>query len=304
MSSPADLLLDRMQLTSRIRRWRVLALIFAFIALAFAGNESGTAPIRGDYIARISVEDIILEDTHRSAILKKLAEDNSAKAVVMQINSPGGTVVGGETLFRDIRAISETKPVVAVMGTVAASGGYMVALAADHILAHQGSLTGSIGVLLQTMEATELAQKLGIHFLTFKSGDLKGSPSPFEKLTPEVKKAIDETIADTYAMFVDMVAERRQMPREQVVTLADGRVYTGRQAVAVHLVDALGGEEDALAWLQSERKIDATLPIKDISLTKDDEPWRELMSVLPSSWFSTHTRFGHSGLMVLWQPGL
>src|SRR5262249_34918350 len=147
------------------------------------------------------------------------------------------------------------KPVVAVMRSIAASAGYMVALAADHIVAREGTITGSIGVLIETAEVTELAEKIGIKPVLVKSSPLKGTPSPFEKTTPEAERVIRDVVNDFYNRFVDMVAERRALPRDRVVQLADGRVYSGRKAAEDKLIDGIGGEDEAVKWLVTEKHI-------------------------------------------------
>ncbi|MGL4226232.1 MAG: signal peptide peptidase SppA, partial [Rickettsia sp.] len=184
--------------------------------------------------------------------------------LIVNVNSPGGTVVGSEKIYNMLRKISEKKPVVIVMGTMAASGGYLISLGGDYIVSHNGTITGSIGVILQTAEVTELAQKLGIKFNNFKSGELKAVPNPTEKLTEEVRVAIMENIEDTYNFFLELVSERRNLPIEAVKKLADGRVYSGRQALKLKLVDAIGSEDTALKWLQEVKKVNLT--VKDYQL--------------------------------------
>jgi protease-4 len=162
--------------------------------------------------------------------------------------------------------MSIKKPVVAVMNTLAASGGYMTAIAADYIVAHNLTITGSIGVLWQNTEITNLAEKLGITFNSFKSGPLKAVPNMTEKVTPEVEEAVMSSIKDSYDYFVSLVSERRKLPKDRVIQIADGRIYTGRQAYELKLVDQLGGVDEALKWLHEERKIDTALKVFDIEL--------------------------------------
>lgn len=306
MPLAADSLLDRIKLKSQLRRWRSLAL-FMIIALGFLLLNKPTVSIMGlekGMIARVSIKDVIFEDEDRTEILEGIAKNDSIKAVVVHINSPGGTVVGGEMLYDSLRTIAAKKPVVAVMNSVAASGGYMVALGTDYIFAHRGTITGSIGVVLQTAEFTELADKLGVKFLTFKSGPLKAVPSPFEKLPAEGRDAIQSSVEDTYNLFVDMVVERRKLPRATVLKLADGRVYTGGQALKYQLIDAIGGEKEAVKWLQEKKKIAPSLEVREIKLEKQKG---FLENVLSSFSFMGHKFFApkiaSGGLFSLWLPG-
>ncbi len=305
MSLSADNLLDRIRLKSEIVRWRSLAILIAVlfgIFIVVSKTSSNGIPAK-EFIARITIDGIILEDRERSKKLYDLANNDSVKAVIMHINSPGGTMVGGETLYNSIVKISEKKPVVAVMGTVAASGGYMTAIAADYIFTQAGTITGSIGVMLQTAEITELSEKLGINFITLKSGELKGSPSPVEKLSHKARVAINSSILDSFDLFVDMIVAGRNLSKKEVMKLADGRIYTGRQAVANKLVDAVGDEYHALDWLQSEKNMDKKLKIKDIKL-KTKEKWLEkLFSKTMGSDLYMSGIF-HNSLMTLWNPAV
>jgi protease-4 len=295
----SDAWLDRFRLAKKMRFWRVVA----FLALAawLLSLSSPEKKIHGAHIARIAIEDIIFEDHARDEIIRELAEDQQVKAVLVTINSPGGTVVGGETLYLAIRHVGKTKPVVALLGTVAASGGYMAALGAERIFARQGTLTGSIGVLMQSAEITDLAKKLGVGIISFKSSELKGAPSPFEKVTPAVSKAISDTIADTYQLFLGMVIERRGFSAEQAEIVADGHVYTGRQALQNKLIDAIGGEEEAKIWLQEKYKIPHDISVKDVSLKAEKLPWQAWETLLPFDWWKQRAKAANSGLLVLWQ---
>ncbi len=265
MALDADLWLDRRRLKRRLVLWRTAA-VLAIAGVAFlAAERLGVLPGE-DHVARLTVTGIILEDPARDDLLLDLANDDSAHALIVRIDSPGGSVVGGETLYRSLRAVAANKPVVAVMGTTATSAAYMAALGADHVLAHDGTLTGSIGVLLQSADVTGLLQKLGVSTEAIKSGPLKAVPSPFEKLTREGRDSAQAVVMDMHAFFVDLLAERRGLERPEALRLADGRVYTGRQALKARLVDAIGTEQDALAWLETTHGVARALPVRDLSL--------------------------------------
>ncbi len=272
MSLDADALIDRKRLKRRLGWWRVLAIIAA-VAAVIAALDPFDIPLKKSHIARLAVSGIISEDRDRNAALEHIAEDDNVKALILHINSPGGTVVGGEVLYRYLRLVAGEKPVVVVMGTLAASGGYMAALGGDHILAQNGTITGSIGVVLQTTDITGLLDKLGISAEAIKSGPLKAVPSPLEPLTDRVRAETQKLVMDMHGMFVDMVAERRNLPRAEALGLADGRIFTGRQALANRLVDGIGGEKEALAWLEETHEISKTLPVQDVRIKRERRKW-------------------------------
>jgi protease-4 len=179
----------------------------------------------------------------------------------------------------------------------------MVALGADHIAARQGTVTGSVGVLMQSVEVTELMAKLGISADTIKSAPLKATPNPLEKLTPDARAAAQDVVMDMYNMFVDMVAERRGMDRDATLKLADGRVYTGRQAIQNGLIDEIGGEREARAWLKSAHNIDEGLPISMIEVHRDRGLLADLIDdLMGKALFSERLRL--DGLISLWHPQL
>ncbi len=305
MSFAADHLLDRLRLKRRLRLWQgigIVAIVAALFALAARFELMGAQ----EHIARIWIEGIIQDDAERDMVLRDLAEDDSVRAVVVRINSPGGTVVGGEALYRQLRMLSERKPVVAVMGEVAASAGYMTAIAADYVVAREGTITGSIGVLMQSANFTKLMDKIGVEPVVIKSSPLKAVPNPMEAVTPEAKEATQAVIMDMYDMFVGMVAERREMTLEQTLKIADGRVYTGRQAKENGLVDATGSEEIAYKWLETEKEIPPGLDVFDVEYGEEDF-WMTAKSTLLSGIFdktliSEGLRL--DGLVSIWQPNL
>jgi len=187
------------------------------------------------------------------------------------IDSPGGSTTGGEELYDGIRAIADKKPVVATMGTLAASAGYMTAIAADHIVAERTTITGSIGVLFQYGNVGKLMQTLGVEVKTLKSAPLKAEPSPFTyPEQPGAAAMIQKLVDDTYAWFVDIVAERRKLDRSVALALADGSVYSGRQALTLKLVDEIGGQDQAVAWIESQG-VAKDLPVLDWEPTKPYE---------------------------------
>ena len=304
MALEADQAVDRRRLKRRLSFWRAAAVIaVAALVIVAAARQRGplASLVERPHIERLSVSGVISEDSARSAALKAVLKNDRAKALIVDINSPGGTVVGSETLFRELRAIAAKKPVVATMGTLAASGGYMTALGADHIVAREGTITGSIGVIMQSADVTGLLKKLGIEPEAIKSAPLKAVPSPFEPLTPEGREATKAVVMDMYDMFVGMVAERRNLAPEEAKRLADGRIYTGRQAIAAKLVDEIGGEDEARAWLESARGVPASLPVYDVRIEKDSADVLGLVGGrIGKALFSE--RLTLDGLVALWHP--
>lgn len=266
MTLEADLLIDRGRLKRRLAVWRAFAVFLLAAGIgAVALRGADFARIDRAQVARLAVEGFIGDDRKTLEAVDKLARDRATRALIVAIDSPGGSVGGGEALYAAIgRVRASGKPVVAVMRGTAASAGYMVALAADRIYAREGTVTGSIGVLLQTPDASELLGRIGVRVETVASGPLKDQPSPFRPLTPEGREALTRVVTDLYDQFVAKVVERRAMPEPAVRALADGRVLSGRQALAAGLIDAIGGEAEARAWLATERQVPERLPTRDL----------------------------------------
>ena len=185
----------------------------------------------------------------------------------MHINSPGGTTAGSEQLYDALVRLKAKKPLVVVVEGLAASGGYITAIAADHIVAQQSSLVGSIGVLFQFPNFTELLKTVGVKVEEVKSSPLKAAPNGFEPTSPEARAALDALVKDSYAWFRGLVKERRGMDDALLEKVADGRVFTGRQAVELKLIDQLGDEKTAVAWLVAQKNVKSDLPVRDFKLT-------------------------------------
>jgi protease-4 len=273
-----DALIDRQRLRRKLTFWRILALAIAAIAIISGifmqiGDSSGRS---GDHIAKLRIEGTIVEDEALLERIEEIRTSQTAKAVIVTIDSPGGTTAGGEAIFDAIRKLAADKPVVAQVGTLAASAGYMIASATDHIVARQSSIVGSIGVLIQFPNFSQFMERNGIIYESIKSSALKAEPSPFNETTPDERAMIGRLISDSYDWFVDLVAERRKLPRGDVLKLADGSVFTGRQGLANKLVDALGGEEAALAWLKT-RDIDGSLNVIEWKSDVETGPWSLLL---------------------------
>jgi protease-4 len=269
MPLDADLLLDRRRLKRRLSLWRGFAVlaVAALIAFAVALREDATGLLPGGaHVARLKVEGFIGDDRRLAEALERTRRDDAVRAVIVAIDSPGGSVAGGEALHASLARIAQDKPVIAVMGGTAASAGYMAALPAQRIFAREATVTGSIGVLLQSFDASELMARLGVRAETIASGAFKAQPSPFHPLTEEGREQLERVVRDLHDQFVAKVVAGRRLPAERVRELADGRIFTGRQALELGLVDAIGGEAEARAWLAEQRAVPSTLPIRDIEI--------------------------------------
>ena len=253
------------------------------------------------HLASIQLNGLIYHDKEKVLAIEKARDDPSVLALIVEINSPGGTVVGGETLYESIRYFADKKPAVAIMGDLATSAGYMTAIAADKIYAQKATITGSIGVLFQTAEVTELLAKIGIHVETVKSSPLKGSPNLLEKVTPAARTSTKLIVNDISDMFIRMVAKRRGISIDQARALSDGRVYTGQMALKQGLIDAIGGRREAINWLEIERNIPVDLPIIPLPSTKSESKWLErLQGLTQKIFFSERSKL--DGLLSIWQP--
>ncbi|MCX7304027.1 MAG: signal peptide peptidase SppA [Hyphomicrobiales bacterium] len=263
MVTRADDLIDRRSMRRKLTFWRVATLLIAGIALVSASvwaMRDNLAGMGAPHIAKVRIDGAITEDDELLDRLETIRKSAAVKGVILSIDSPGGTTAGGEAIFEAVRKLAADKPVVAQVGTLAASAGYMIASAADHIVARQSSIVGSIGVLVQFPDVTGLMEKIGVKLEEVKSSPLKAEPSPFNPTTDEERAMLRSMILDSYDWFVGLVDERRPMTRSEVLAVADGSVFTGRQALQNKLVDELGGEDQAIGWLAG-KGVDGDLEI-------------------------------------------
>jgi len=267
MALEPDLLLDRRRLKRQIGLWRGALILGVVLGLAafFAGPLPEGAGLGSQHVARLKLNGAITDDRELIRLIERSGRDAQVRALLVTIDSPGGTVAGGEALHTAIAGVRAAgKPVVAVLGGTAASAGYMVALPAERIFAREATLTGSIGVILQSFEVSQLLDRVGVRAEALTSGPLKDQPSPFRPLTEEGRASLNAVIQDMQSQFVAMVASGRNMPEARVRELADGRVMTGRQAVSLGLVDAIGGEAEARRWLAATHDLPADLRLRDL----------------------------------------
>jgi protease-4 len=320
MSLDADAIVDRRRLRRKLTFWRVSAILIVLLAAVVAGAllvpGSRLMP-RGDAIARIKIQGLIRGNQERVEALERLGKSR-ALAVIVHVDSPGGTTAGSQQLFDALRELQAKKPTVVVVDGLAASGAYIAAIAADHIIAEDTSLVGSIGVLFQFPNFTDVLKTIGVKMEEVKSSPLKAAPNGFEPTSPEARAAIEAIVLDSYAWFKGLVKDRRHLDDAQLVRVADGRVFTGRQGVPLKLVDEIGNEKTALAWLEKEKKVPATTLVRDFSL----EPrFSELSFLHVAAWgfqaiglsamaqrieewggVQAFERLNLDGLLALWHP--
>ncbi len=254
-----------MPVTRALRKSRMRWRVFAFVALGAALVALGARMTEGfqspqDYVALVVIEGVITTNAQRMAVLEDLAEDEQVKAVIVRINSPGGSTAGGEELYETLTKLRAEKPVVAVINEVGASAAYMSAIAADRVFARRLSIVGSIGVLFSHVDASGLLNTIGIDLDKVASGPLKAEPDSDEPLQGEVRASLQALVDDSYNWFVDIVAERRGLSRSRTLELADGRIVNGRVALEAGLIDEFGGEAEAIAWLETQ-EVEEDLPV-------------------------------------------
>lgn len=271
MTATADMILERRRVRRRLAFWRIVAIVAVVVAVISFLPKVG--PGAGDHVARITIEGMILDEPKREEAILSVAEDDAVRALLVRIDSPGGTVVASENIYRALRRVAEKKPVVAVMDEVAASGGYVAALGSDRIFASGNTLTGSIGVVMEAPNVAGLLEKVGVGVTRIKSGPLKAEPSLTELPSPEAIRAQEVLIADTFAWFRDLVSDRRGLEGQRLARVTDGRAFTGRQALELGLVDALGDERAARDWLAEAHGIGRELEALDRRWSGDDLPW-------------------------------
>lgn len=252
----ADDIIDRQRLRRKVTFWRIAAILIAAIgviwAAAYFGNSDELGGFGYDHIAKVKIDGTIFEDEELLERLTDIEESDFVKGVILSIDSPGGTTVGGEAIFEAVRKLAEKKPVVAQVGTLAASAGYMIAAASDQIVARQSSIVGSIGVIFQYPNFEGLLDNIGVDMRAIKSSPMKAEPNFYGDTPPEAEAMIERMILDSYDWFKSLVTERRGFDPAKTARLADGSVFTGRQALENGLVDQLGGEDVARKWLTEQ----------------------------------------------------
>ena len=314
MTAEIDAVLDRRRIRRRLVLWRALAVtavVVALFAIGAAGDQLWQQ-FGSKQIARVTVEGTILESRDQLQLLKKIGDADNVKGVLVFVNSPGGTTTGGEALFDALRNLAKKKPVVAQFGTVAASAGYIVGLGADYIVSRANTITGSVGVLIQWPELSQMLDKLGVKVNEIKSGDLKAVPSPFEPLNEEGQKVTKSMIDEGFHWFLSLVEARRNVNPSSIPGLEQGRVFTGREALQLKLVDAIGGEDEAVDWLRTKHNVDKDAKVVDWK-PEAAGSWGPFSSAGPfferlfgASWIGRlmgrDATLGLDGLVSVWHP--
>ena len=236
----------------------VVLLVIFFSALLFIGRMTEQrGPFSfGDKIAIVEIKGIITQSTEIIEEMRQYADDETVKAVILRIDSPGGGVGPSQEIHREVVKLKTKKKVLASMGSVAASGGYYIACASDLIVANPGTITGSIGVVMEFTNLEELLKKIGVKGVVLKGGEHKDIGSPFREMTPGEKRIMQDVIDNVHQQFIKAVAEGRKMEQAKVVPVADGRIFTGEQAKQFGLVDEMGNLEDTVDMAARLVKID------------------------------------------------
>lgn len=320
MSLDADVIVDRRRMRRKLTFWRVIAVVVVVAALVGGGLTLWRgSPISdaGSSIARVRITGLIRGDQARVEALERLGK-SQVRAVIVHVDSPGGTTAGSEQLFKALRELQSKKPMAIVVDGLAASGGYITAIAGDYIVAQETSLIGSIGVLFQYPNFAEALKTIGVKVEEVKSAPLKAAPSGFEPTSPEARAALEAIVMDSFAWFKGLVKDRRAMDDAQLMRVSDGRVFTGRQAVALKLIDGLGDEKTAIAWLEKEKQVPADTPVRDYKLQPrfGDLPFLHVAAYAfeavglgavaqrLESWGTVRAieRLNLDGLLALWHP--
>ncbi len=273
-----DYIIDRYRLKNSVNKWKFIALILLLIALftIFYHKGDGVSGIKSDYIASIDITGMLVQNKETIKSLNKIANDNNIKAVLVNINSSGGTGVGGESLYREFRKIAEKKPIVASIGEIGASAAYMAAIGTDRIYAYDISLVGSIGVIIMNIEVGEFAKKHGINLELIKSSPLKGIPNYFEKLNGQQKEYVQNLVNESNKYFIGLVKKRRNLSEDDLKKVSDGRIFTGSQANILKLIDQIGDGADAVKWLKSKENL-KNLEVKNYNLVRPTSKLEKLM---------------------------
>ncbi|MFT0860886.1 signal peptide peptidase SppA [Ancylobacter sp. G4_0304] len=315
-----DEVLAKRRLRRRVSFWRVFALLV--LVLGGAGlfayvNEGALLPRAAPHVARVKIGGVIRNERERLELLESIGR-SGARAVILSIDSPGGTVVGSQALYDGLRRLSERMPVVAVVEGMAASGAYIAAMGADHIVAPRNALVGSIGVIFQFPNFAEAMKTLGISYEEIKSSPLKAAPNMFEPPSEAARAAVASLVSDSYDWFRELVAERRLLSGDKLAEVTDGRVFTAHQGLPLRLVDELGDERTARAWLARERQVSADLPVRDWRTGRagDEFGWlrgasirlmslagmAEIGQILLGSAEGAAAQLRLDGLLALWHP--
>ena len=254
-----------------VTKWKFITfgtLLVLVLSFFWYNGGSGSSFYSADFIAEIEIDGVIETDKFRSKALKELAEDKNLKGVFLKINSPGGTITGSEILYKEIKKLSKKVPVYALIYDLGASGGYMTALGATKIYSYETSITGSIGVLMQTLQLEELSKKIGARIKVYRSVPFKAQPDSFEQTSPEVDFYMQTSIEESHKFFANLVAKERKLTADEVFNVANGKIYMGSEALRLKLIDGISDEQAVKSALI--KKV-GKLEFEEVSLKEEEE---------------------------------
>lgn len=251
----------------RLFFWRTISLITVAIIvyLSFENQEKSSS---NDYIANYNISGLLISADEIIEDLEELKSNNEVNSIIISVDSPGGTTVSAEEIYLKLKEVSLVKPTAIVMRNIATSGAYLLSLGGDVIFSRENTITGSIGVLLQWARVDEALSKLGIEVNEVKSGKLKAEPDFFGEIDEEVQQVTKEIIDETFEWFIRIVKVERNLNPSEIYTISNGRIFTGRQAIELNLVDEIGDKNDAKIWLVENKEIDSNSPIIDYGKSK------------------------------------
>ena len=282
---------------SIIKRLLIIVIVILLIVTASLQFQQ-----KENFIAKITVEGIIKDRNDILEQLKDLDNDQNVRGLITIINSPGGTYVGSKEIHESIKKLSKKIPTVAYMREMATSGGYLVSLSSDRIFGNEGTITGSIGVILQTADISQLLGKLGINPVIIKSGDLKAVPNPAEEIDEKKLNYLKDIIKKMQTEFLNLVKKSRDISSSTLDLVSDGRIVTGKQAKDLKLIDAVGTENDAISWLKKEAGLDDKVKVKDLSVQS------EITELLNFSFLKKKINYlnqnFYNGFIAIWTPGI
>jgi len=277
---------------SLIKKSLIVSFLFSVVLIALNAIER-------PFIAKLYIEGVISTESQFTDELNKIEKDSNFKGLLVIINSPGGTFVSSKEIYDSLKSLSKKIPVAVYMKEVATSGAYLASLGADKIFANVGTVTGSVGVILQTAEITGLLDKIGITPMIIKSGELKAIPNPFEESDREQIDFIRDVVLEMQKEFIGLVKEEREISPEGINVVSDGRIFTSRQAQKINLIDEIAAEKDAINWIKKKGGLDDNIEIIDYADKRD------LKGILDLNFFNKLKSFDDNllkGILALWIP--
>ena len=241
--------------------WRIVSLALAISLLYIFFNNPSTNITLKPHIAHYNISGLLIDPDPILEDLEYLEHEDNIKAIIINVDSPGGTTVSAEEIYLKIRSISSTKPIIVVMKNIATSGAYLFSLGADRIFARENTITGSVGVLLQWARIDQGLEKLGVEVNEIKSGKLKAEPDFFGEADEKTRLLTQKIVDETFIWFLELIKKRRSITDYTVSQISDGRIFTGRQALNLNLIDEIGGNEEAKFWLIENKDINSELEI-------------------------------------------